>query len=847
MASYQRVALFIFFDAIERDLVDRIRHACGLDCSDILTLQEREKARLRLHARDGDLEHTDHDLLHGLDLGDKYAILLRHKARLDQSSAEYYTKYRSAFERAVPIRNSTMHGRPLTTEEYSLGFSIAHDFLSSPSYWPTLFSAYKEYGHNPDALLKVSVALWDEPLTGEVLNNLPVPDYDDTGFQPRRSLESELKKKILGRHPVITVLGDGGNGKTALTLQTLYGLLHSNDHDFDAFVWVSAKTSRLTTNEIERIEGAITTSLGLFEQIADQFEAGNDEPIDRVRRLLAQNKVLLVIDNLETVLDDTLVEFASDIPGDSKLVFTSRVPLGSDLSVNVPQFSENESLPYLRRLIEAYDIAALRQEPDTTLRKHLSRLAHKPLLVKWFAIGVSKGLDPVRITAAPDVALKFCMENVYERLNRCAKAVLSVMSVVPQALSATILQHIAPLKPTEIEQGLAELMRFGLIERSESSEYERLYSLKPFARSYISRVLRITPKDADEILARYRGIGSAFQEERGAGKRNRYDIRAFTVRSRSEALAARRLRHAVNCALRGYFEDATNIINEMKISSPEYFEVHRTLAFIQYRQGDVTGALASYEAAIDLAKDQPQLNFFYGGFLMRSYGDFAAARDQFDLALKVDPNETAVLREASRASFFLYDFERAQDHIESAWRAGFKTFRDEIIVNDLHAQLYVRQAVHLFETGDLRGAQDAVRKLHDFLIAVKPEVIDDTMIGHISNVLRVVESISRLAIADLVMLENTTCLINRLSPHHQNNVIKTTPTSETIYDQSGELKQQGRTPTFGFLRDAFGNDTYVHRSNVNATLWRDMCAGKTVRYDIHSDGSRTWAENVALI
>ncbi|WP_352900836.1 NB-ARC domain-containing protein [Mesorhizobium sp. M1340] len=96
----------------------------------------------------------------------------------------------------------------------------------------------------------------------------------------------------------MTVLGDGGNGKTALALQVLYGMIASNDHPFDAVVWVSAKSSRLGAKEIERIEGAITGSLGVFEKIAE-FEPGEDEPIGRVRRLLEENAILLVIDNLK--------------------------------------------------------------------------------------------------------------------------------------------------------------------------------------------------------------------------------------------------------------------------------------------------------------------------------------------------------------------------------------------------------------------------------------------------------------------------------------------------------------------------------------------------------------------
>jgi tetratricopeptide (TPR) repeat protein len=849
MASYQRVALFIFFDAIETDLVARIRSACGMDCVEILTTQEREKAKLRLQTRGGDVSGGDYDLLHGLDLGDKYSILLRHKDRLDQVSAEYYLANRHTFEKAIPIRNSTMHGRPLTTEEYSVGFSVAHEFLSAPSYWPTLFSTYKQYGQNPDALLSVSISLWDEPITGEVLNNLPVPDYDDTGFQPRKTLEKELKKKILGRHPVVTVLGDGGDGKTALTLQTLYGLLQTNDHDFDAFVWVSAKSNRLTTNEIERIEGAITSSLGLFEEVAEQFEAGEDAPVDRVKRLLTQNKVLLVIDNLETVLDDTLIDFASDVPGESKIVFTSRVPLGGDLSVKVPAFSDSESLTYLRRLIEAYDITALRRLSEPTLRRHLSRLAHKPLLVKWFAIGVSSGLDPAHITANPEIALKFCMENVFERISESAGKVLSIMSVVPQAISATIIQHISFLQPARVEEGLAEIMRFGLIEKTDSSEFERLYRLKPFARSYIARVLKLTPQDADSILERFRSVGNAFQEERGVAQRNRYDPRSFVVRTQSEALAARRLRHAASLALKSRFDEAHDIINELKISSPDYFEVHRVLAFICYREGDVTGALAAYEAAFDVADEQPQLHFFHGGFLMRSYGDYAAARDQFDAALAVDPNETAVLREASRANLFLYDFEGAQKHIDAAWKAGFKTFRDEIIVNDLQAQLFVRQADHLLSTGDPRGALDTVERLHDFLKSLKPEVVDDLMIDHLSKALRIIDSLKLLPIFKTPeLLDSTAYFIRNLSPRHLVDENHHEAHPEVKHARSGQLKQQGRTDKFGFLRDTFGVETYVNRNTVSAALWKDMCEGRTVHYDIHSDQTgRTWAEGVGLI
>lgn len=852
MASYQRVALFIFFDAIERDLAAKIASTCRYDCPDILSDGERLKARTRLQNQDEELSQaSDVDLLMGLDIGDKYSILMRHKARMDQASITYYTKKKPLFEKAIPVRNATMHGRPLTIEQYALGFALAQDFLDSPNYWPSLQTTYRQYGNNPEALLSLTVKLFEEDSSNNLLHNLPIPDYDDTGFLPRPALEKELIKKIKARHPVVTVLGDGGNGKTALTLQTLYGLLESNDHDFDAFVWVSAKSNRLTVSEIQRIEGAITSSLGIFEEISVNFEAGEGDPVDRVRNLLEKNKVLLVIDNLETVLDDVLVDFASDVPGQSKILFTSRVPLGSDLAIQVPEFSESESLSYLRRLIEAYDIGQLRKEKDDSLKKFLSRLANKPLLIKWFALGVSAGLEPAQITANPAIALTFCMENVFERLSQESRDILAVLAIIPQPLSVTILQHISHYDATDIESAIAEVNRFGIIERVKTSDFERLFRLKPFARSYITRVLKIQPKDSDAILSRYRGIASAYQSERGAESRNRYDPSVFTVRSPSEAIAVQRLRHAVGLAFRSRFEEAAAVINNLKITNPEYFEVYRTSAFVAYRQGDIVGANNEYDVAFDLANAQPQLHYFYGGFLLRSYGDFTAARDQFLIALDIDPESTAVLREASRANFFLYDFRAAQDLIDRAWDAEFKTLKDEILVNDLQAQLHIREADYLLSNGDPKGSLVALSKLHLFLSKVNPEIVDEILASHIVKVYPTIEAMRNFvnnSDQDMLisLLKISRSLVDGSSyvSYKGDEILN----DGVLYDRTGYLRPQGRTDRFGFIRDTYNVDTYVGRTSVSATLWRDMCDGKTVKFEIRSDSDgRTRAENVELV
>ena len=119
---------------------------------------------------------------------------------------------------------------------------------------------------------------------------------------------------------------------------------------------------------------------------------------------------------------------------------------------------------------------------------------------------------------------------------------------------------------------------------------------------------------------------------------------------------------------------------------------------------------------------------------------------------------------------------------------------------------------------------------------------------HLSRIFRVLESLDRLPIAaDKSMLQSTAYFIRNLSPRHKMHDSQQRAEPDTMHDRSGELKEQGRAPAFGFLRDTFGVDTYVNRNSVSATLWKDMCTGRTVRYDICSDGERTWAERVSLL
>ena len=114
-----------------------------------------------------------------------------------------------------------------------MSFALSNELLKSAHYWPELTASFKRINQEPEHLLHSVPTIIDDDPT-QTLNNLPRVDYDDTGFVPRPKLEADLKKKILGRNPIITVLGRRRwQREMGLALQTAYRLLNSSDHNFD--------------------------------------------------------------------------------------------------------------------------------------------------------------------------------------------------------------------------------------------------------------------------------------------------------------------------------------------------------------------------------------------------------------------------------------------------------------------------------------------------------------------------------------------------------------------------------------------------------------------------------------
>src|SRR6185312_5164459 len=209
------------------------------------------------------------EILCYLDYADTYQLLNTHKTELMPEVAASIKQNLLSLEKLVPIRNRVSHSRPLNFDDLAIVLDVSESFASEECIaWTNLRQVLEKLKTNPEFVLDQIIPSPPDETTN---NNLPIPDFDETGFLGRQTQVDQLISLIKGPYPVITVVGEGGLGKTAIALKVAYELLESSNPKFDSIVWTTAKAATITAQEIVRIDDAITSSLGMFSAITKEL------------------------------------------------------------------------------------------------------------------------------------------------------------------------------------------------------------------------------------------------------------------------------------------------------------------------------------------------------------------------------------------------------------------------------------------------------------------------------------------------------------------------------------------------------------------------------------------------
>ena len=661
-----RNTCFAIVSATEDDLRSLIQSVAQTNAlqSEILPTDIRENAVKR---RTADLRMDtagasvlDTDLLPYIDFADISKILHNKISPLLQSENKWITETADQLSHLAPTRNRVCHSRPLEPDDLAKLVEFARRLQSpdSPFRFPAIGSTLARLEHEPTYVLTLQIPqFWNED-RNKVHNNLPVPEFDETGFLGRTADRTQLLKLIRSHYPVVTIIGEGGIGKTALALRCLYDIIDDKNCPFDAVVWISLKTSALTQAGVKTISGSITETLGLFSEVALQLGVPKtDKPkseaelIQEVAEYLDLYKILIAIDNLETLSTGALRELLLRVPNHSKVLLTSRVGVGEfEARYPLQPLEEKTSTALFRAFARVLGSAQLSKFDEGQIKGYCRRLFHNPLLIKWFVAGVSLGAQPSALLSMDSSefssALAFCFENLFDRFGKNERLVIDCLSCARKPLTSAELRFLAPeLTDLETETALSALHHSSIVSRSKTLHDDFEYSLSESAQKFIASKAPPSPELYKNIQAKLRELRIILSKESILEARYEYDPHFVRTGSgRDERIAATYLRRALDSLHRGDSDQARSSVQDARRLAPNSAEAWRISGLIEEKSQEFYQATECYELAIQLDPNSRICRYCYAQFLLTDIEDLDGALEQFDAALILAPDAPPLLQ-----------------------------------------------------------------------------------------------------------------------------------------------------------------------------------------------------------
>ncbi len=544
----------------------------------------------------------------------------------------------------MPVRNRVAHNRPLDVGDLPAVVDLGRSLTTVNGWdWQSLRQVLNEVEKDPGYIFRATANLITDP-DKAVPNNLPTPDFDETSLLGRREERRQIIRALRGAWPVISILGDGGIGKTALALQVCYDLVEQNDCPFEAIVWVSAKNSQLTSTEIVRIESAVEDSLGLFASAASQLgeTVTSSNAIDALVSVLGTFPTLLVLDNVETVLDESFPKFLREIPTGSKVLITSRIGVGTENPFKILGLSEVDSVKLMRILAKSRGFDLHRISDEGVLRSWAGRMNHHPAYIKWFISGLQAGQTPERLLNNNGLVLDFCMSNVFDYLTTSAKDALRAMLVVPGAHTLAELAFLTNLDSSAIQQVSLDLTRTNFVTQVRGGASGTALELSDFARAYLRRTLSINADERRALTEKQRQLYAVGGGLQAAHALSPYTVDTIDIRGVGDYSAAKLLRDALDLANEEDYDAGLRMCSEASELAPGYHEAARIEAHIHESAANFGEAYECYSRAKDLAPQDSHIAYFFGQFLVRSGYDPVLGLHELQRAAGLDRDSVQI-------------------------------------------------------------------------------------------------------------------------------------------------------------------------------------------------------------
>ncbi len=324
------------------------------------------------------------------------------------------------------------------------------------------------------------------------VDNLPVSDL----FVGR---EAEIARCLEGLSPQergwgVVIDGQGGLGKSALALAVAH--LCRKESFFNAYLWVSAKTTYLTPRGVQNDSLAPTTldalldELGHLRGVEVRRLGSTQEKRQHLERALEGTRSLLVLDNLETLSAEDrqeVGEFLRRLPRDCKAIVTSRRRSGeSAVTVRL------DPLPWQT----AHELFARLATEDTAVRELISQLGESgiqklytaaggsPLALRWTVrLITEKGysfesvLELLAQAAMTSDLHGFVFAESLEQLSATGRQVFSTLTLFRAPATLPMLASASGLTLEVVQESCEQLVQLSLAESDPEHAHFHLLPL----------------------------------------------------------------------------------------------------------------------------------------------------------------------------------------------------------------------------------------------------------------------------------------------------------------------------------------------------------------------------------
>lgn len=856
--SLNRLTLYALIGALEEDLRSLLSAHVPVSITpeDAFGEELFAKCMERHQQEHGENSYISNysELLPYTDFSDIYKLLQTHKSHFGPEWAKQLKLLVPIFEKINPIRNRVAHNRPLNFDDMPVCLGGIDKIKNAvQKKWSSLEEVQSKIANNPGWVLELNLPV---PPKDRIDHNLPIPDFDETGFMGRADHLRSVKSMLKGPYPVISIIGEGGLGKTALALKAAYDMLDDEDCNYDAIVWSTAKANTVSALEVKRIENAVTDSLGMLRSVAAELtgDETEDGSKDELLTYLEEFKIMLILDNLETVIDAEIRGFFEMLPAGTKVLTTSRIGLGEfERRLNLTSMTSPEGSSLLRAVSAARGVEILSKSPQKKLNEYSHKLKNNPGFIKWFVSCVQSGIRPEKALHQTGIFLDFCLENVYHYLSNDSRKVLDVMQTIPRILSIPEFSYISDLEPTRLQSAIHQLLQtnmLSMISAGDEHDSETKYGLSELARSYLLKQHPVGETDYKRFKVKQADLAKMHGKISGGFSVDQSSAFKIAVRNRSDTVTASYLLDALKAAKLRNYDAAYSLVDKAKELSPGYYEVHRVEAWVNAQNGNTLAAKNAYEAAYELAQDCPQLLVWYAGFLQRHENDYELALELFDKALKISPDNVYAIIERARLQLHMGHFEKAASDLKTA-KASIYRSRSRIarVYWDLSLQLHSRQAEHFVDEKDYPNAISSCEAYFSCLDIMPNELIDTKHVSRLKFISTLLFSVAE-RLADRELQDQCQSMIDRCKT--EIGYLEQKQPHLARSSEAADPKHEGRIrslmPFFGFIEHSTDEeDIYFNKHEFPVSQAQRLRVGQAVRFNIGKNKEGSCAINCSLI